>query len=112
MPSLPSLPSPAPSTTSTTRPNAPGLPHPRGHALRPGSAKEGKVRAFFNDRMEHVKRRFAKRSGVTKQPFVADDGTGYNSMAEVCKDLDEVVNIMWLSGTRKCYLCSHTTEHA
>lgn len=111
---MPSLPSPAPSTTSTstTRRNVPGLPHPRGHALRPGSAKEGKVRAFFNDRMEHVNRRFVQRSGATQKPFVTDDGTGYTSMAEVCKDLDEVVNIVWLSGTRKCHPCSHTIERA
>ena len=109
---MPSLPSPAPSTTSTTRPNAPGLPHPRGHALRAGSAKEGKVRSFYSERMEHINRQFLKRPIATKQPFLADDGTGYRSMAEVCKDLDEVVNIVWLSGTRKCHLCSHTTEHA
>ncbi|KAK0750868.1 hypothetical protein B0T18DRAFT_320271 [Schizothecium vesticola] len=88
---VPSLPSPARSTTSTTRPNAPGLPHPRGHALRAGSAKEGKVRSFYKDRMEQIDRQFLQK--------LADDGTGYKSMAEVCKSLDEVVNIVWLSGT-------------
>ena len=104
---VPSLPSPAPSTTSTTRPNAPGLPHPRGHALRAGSAKEAKVREFYKDRMEHISRRFFKRPGSSEHHFLADDGTGYKSISELCKDLDEVINIVWLSGTRKCPICSY-----
>jgi hypothetical protein len=62
--------------------------------------------------MEHINRQFVKRPGATELPFVADDGTGYKSIAEICKDLNEVVNIVWLSGTRKFHLCSHTTEHA
>lgn len=29
-----------------------------------------------------------------------EDVHGYDSMIEVCKDLGEVVDVLWLSGTR------------
>jgi len=93
---VPPLPSPAPSTTSTR--SVAGLPHPRGHALRPGSVKEDKVRHFVAARMSHIGRRFAKKSALA-QP--EDEVVGYRSMSELCKDLDELINIIWLSGTRK-----------
>jgi hypothetical protein len=93
---VPSLPSPAPSATSTR--SVAGLPHPRGHALRPGSVKEDKVRHFVAARMSHISRRFAKKSAIAAPE---DDVVGYRSMSELCKDLDELINIIWLSGTRK-----------
>ncbi len=92
------MPSPAP-TTSTIGSVA-GLPHPRAHALRPGSAKEDQVRNFVSDRMVHMTRRFVKKSGRTASSLSQDDVVGYASMAELCKDLEEVINIIWLSGTR------------
>ncbi|KAK0616442.1 hypothetical protein B0T14DRAFT_433679 [Immersiella caudata] len=91
---VPSLPSPAPSSTSSR--SVAGLPHPRGHALRPGSLKEDKVRHFVAARMSHVGRRFAKKSAIA---LPEDDVVGYRSMSELCKDLDELINIIWLSGT-------------
>lgn len=94
---IPSLPSPAPSNSSTWA--STGLPHPRGHALRPGSAKEDKVRQYVSTRISHISRRFLKyKSGETQ---LGDEVVGYKSMGELCKDLDELINIIWLSGTRK-----------
>ncbi|KAK4119233.1 hypothetical protein N657DRAFT_684571 [Parathielavia appendiculata] len=91
----PSMPSPAPST-STVRSVA-GLPHPRAHALRPGSAKEDQVRHFVASRMEHITRRFVKKQG--NAPPGSEDVQGYKTMAELCKDLEGVIDIIWLSGT-------------
>ena len=93
-----SLPSPAPSSTSVL--STTHLPHPRGHALRPGSAKEDKVRHFVSDRMMHISRRFIKKSGAA--PPGSEEVEGYKSMGELCKDLEGVINIVWLSGTRTC----------
>ncbi|KAK1752292.1 hypothetical protein QBC47DRAFT_405496 [Echria macrotheca] len=91
------LPSPAPSN-DFVRPSS--LPHPRGHALRPGSAKEDKVRNYVANRIGHINRRFFKKSGLAAMAPPTDDGvTGYKSMGEMCKDLDELINIIWLSGT-------------
>ncbi|KAK3375719.1 hypothetical protein B0T24DRAFT_525392 [Lasiosphaeria ovina] len=89
------LPSPAPSTAPTR--SISGLPHPRGRALRPGSAKEDMVRHFVTDRMMHISRRFAKKSGVVA--VGSDEFKGYKSMAELCKDVEDLVNVIWLSGT-------------
>lgn len=88
---VPTLPSPAPSSASIR--SVAGLPHPRGHALRPGSAKEDKVRNYVADRISHISRRFIKRSDPD------DRSVGYKSMSELCKDLDSLINIIWLSGT-------------
>ncbi|KAL2262005.1 hypothetical protein VTK26DRAFT_2774 [Humicola hyalothermophila] len=90
------LPSPAPSNATSVKSSS-GLPHPRGHALKPGSAKEDKVRHFVTARMEHIARRFVKKTGSA--PPGLEDVDGYKSMAELCKDLEGLINILWLSGT-------------
>jgi hypothetical protein len=101
-----SLPSPAPTTASSTRPI--GLPHPRSRALRPGSAKEDQVRNFISDRIAHITRRFVKKVGAASLDEQVDDGMadddgveGYSSIDELCRDLDEVIHVVWLSGTRR-----------
>ncbi|KAK3902303.1 hypothetical protein C8A05DRAFT_33990 [Staphylotrichum tortipilum] len=97
------MPSPAPTTSSIA--SVAGLPHPRAHALRPGSAKEDQVRNFVSDRMDHMTRRFVKKSsGIVAEGEMELDGgepdvTGYASAAELCKDLEGVINVLWLSGT-------------
>jgi len=97
---VPSLPSPAPSSTTTattTTHSSCGLPHPRGHALRPGSGKEDQVRNFVEQRLFHINRRYVKKFALVAPD---DEVVGYKSMAELCKDLDGLLNIVWLSGTR------------
>ncbi|KAL2172338.1 hypothetical protein VTG60DRAFT_6177 [Thermothelomyces hinnuleus] len=100
-----SLPSPAP-TASTVSTRPVGLPHPRSRALRPGCGKEDQVRNFISDRMAHITRRFVKKVGaaslgdkVDGQMMDDEDVEGYNSLDELCKDLNEVIRIVWLSGT-------------
>ncbi|KAL2162510.1 hypothetical protein VTH06DRAFT_7424 [Thermothelomyces fergusii] len=101
----PSLPSPAPTvSTASTRPA--GLPHPRSRALRPGSAKEDQVRNFISDRMAHITRRFVKKAGaaalgekVDGRMMADEEVEGYRSLDELCSDLNEVIRIVWLSGT-------------
>ncbi|KAK4096342.1 hypothetical protein N658DRAFT_501681 [Parathielavia hyrcaniae] len=90
------MPSPAPSTSTVK--SVAGLPHPRAHALRPGSAKEDQVRHFVVSRIEHISRRFVKKQGGTAPPG-SGDVQGYKTMLELCKDLEGVINIIWLSGT-------------
>lgn len=46
----------------------------------------------------HTSRRYVKKFG---QADPGDDLVGYKSFSEVCKDLDGVVNVLWLSGTRE-----------
>lgn len=90
------LPSPAPSATSTR--SATSLPRPRGKSLQPGTNKEDMVRRYIEDRLLYISRRYVKKFG---QPDPRDDVVGYKGFGEVCKDLDGVVNVLWLSGTRE-----------
>lgn len=90
-----SLPSPAPSNVSRSS-TASNLPHPRSHPLRAGSAKEEAARRYVEGRLLHISRRYTKKF----QPKQADEDVhGYESMVEVSKDLGEVVDVLWLSGT-------------
>jgi hypothetical protein len=100
----PSLPLGAYATvTATTRPGS-ALPHPRGKSLKPGSSKEDLVRRYVEEKLMHTSRRYVKKFG---QAGPGDDVVGYKSFSEVCKDLDSVVNVLWLSGTREytCQFC-------
>ena len=94
----PSLPSPAPSrvSNSSTRSN---LPHPRSHPLRAGSAKEDAARRYVEGRLLHISRRYTKKFQPVEDSWV-EDVKGYESMGQVAKDLGEIVDVVWLSGTR------------
>lgn len=95
---IPSLPSPAPSNASNSS-TASNLPHPRSHPLRAGSAKEDAARRYVEGRLLHVSRRYAKKFQPLREGEVGGL-KGYESMSEVARDLGEVVDVVWLSGTR------------
>ncbi|KAH7351110.1 hypothetical protein BKA65DRAFT_252668 [Rhexocercosporidium sp. MPI-PUGE-AT-0058] len=91
----PSLPSPAPSNFSSLS-IASNLPHPRTNPLRPGSSKEDAARRYVEARLLTVSRRYAKKFQPREE---GDEIKGYVSMSEVAKDLGDVVDVVWLSGT-------------
>jgi hypothetical protein len=95
----PSLPSPSPSHVSTSSATS-ILPHPRAHPLRPGSAKEDATRRYVDSRLLQISRRYAKKF-QPKENSMESDVKGYESMGEVAKDVGEIVDVVWLSGTRK-----------
>ncbi|KAI0427652.1 hypothetical protein F5Y09DRAFT_25401 [Xylaria sp. FL1042] len=88
------LPSPTPSTASSRV--AALLPHPRSKPLVPGSKKEDYARDYVARRLLHISRRYVKKFGI---PDPADEVTGYENMEQVCYDLEEVVDVLWFSGT-------------
>ncbi|KAI0018634.1 hypothetical protein F4780DRAFT_750298 [Xylariomycetidae sp. FL0641] len=89
-----SLPSPAPSTASSRV--AAGLPHPRSKPLAPGSRKEDYARDYVSRRLLHISRRYVKKHGI---PDPADELSGYAGFDEACRDLEEVLDVLWFSGT-------------
>lgn len=100
-----SLPSPAPSNASYGS-TASNLPRPRSHPLRAGSGKEDAARRYVEGRLLHISRRYAKKF----QPLREDEVEalkGYESFGEAAKDLGEVVDIVWLSGTRQYFFLSN-----
>ncbi|KKP04613.1 meiotic recombination protein DMC1 [Trichoderma harzianum] len=88
------LPSPAPSSASSRA--ASNLPHPRNSSLRPGSNKEDMVRRFVDEKLLYVSRRYVKKFG---NPNPGDTVVGFRTFGEVCRELDEIVNVLWKSGT-------------
>ncbi|CAN8106305.1 unnamed protein product [Discula destructiva] len=88
------LPSPAPSATSAR--STSGLPHPRAHPLRAGSAKEEKIRIYVENQLMYITRREVKKF---QEPKPGDDLVGYRNVGELCKDVEALIEIMWLSGT-------------
>ncbi|KAI1463912.1 uncharacterized protein F4812DRAFT_226608 [Daldinia caldariorum] len=89
-----SLPSPAPSTASNQA--AARLPRPRSKPLARGSRKEDYARNYVSDRLLHISRRYVKKHGI---PDPADEVKGYKDMDELCKDMEDVVDVLWFSGT-------------
>ncbi|KXL43215.1 hypothetical protein M433DRAFT_70660 [Acidomyces richmondensis BFW] len=84
------------------------LPHPRSSPLRPGGTKESAFIRYVDQRIQHMQRRFAKRtnpagnglSDVDKDK--ADDWgdvKGYSTMREACRDIEELLELVWISGT-------------
>ncbi|KAK7964179.1 meiotic recombination protein DMC1 [Apiospora saccharicola] len=90
----PTLPSPAPSTASSRA--AAGLPHPRLKPLVPGSRKEDYARKYAESRLLHISRRYVKKHGI---PDPTDTVKGYDNFEELCHDLEEVIFVLWFSGT-------------
>lgn len=89
-------PSPSIRSTATSLSSTLGLPHPRSHPLRPGSAKEDLVRRYVSERLLHISRRFVKKYGIAEPTDVI---IGYASMGELCGDVDALLNNLWKSGT-------------
>jgi len=64
--------------------------------LQPGSNKEDMVRRYVEEQLLNASRRYVKKFS-SGEP--TGDIVGYKSFSEVCKDLDNLVNVLWLSGT-------------
>ncbi|ROV87180.1 hypothetical protein VMCG_10653 [Cytospora schulzeri] len=108
LPPQQTLPSPAPSGHSSS--SASGLPRPRSHPLRAGSAKEEKIRTYVDGQLMYIQRRYVKKFQARKP---GDDVAGYKSVGELCRDLEALLNIIWLSGTPALqipYLLNITNE--
>ncbi|KAK2787462.1 hypothetical protein FQN52_007180 [Onygenales sp. PD_12] len=106
---IPPSPSPAPSssTTTTTTTLTPRLPQQRKHPLRPGSAKETAVINFVDSHILAINRRHAKKFSSAFADENDDDGggggggggRGYESFKEVARDVEAIVDVLWVSGT-------------
>jgi hypothetical protein len=50
-----------------------------------------------------VSRRYAKKFQPPREDGEKEEAVGYTSMREVCKDLGDMVDVLWISGTRRLY---------
>ncbi|ODM24172.1 hypothetical protein SI65_02120 [Aspergillus cristatus] len=105
----PSLPSPAPSTMSTSTATLSLLPQQRTHPLKAGSMKETAVINHLDKSILGINRRHAKKfsssygggapNGVGEGEGEGQDERGYESFKEMVRDIESLVDVVWVSGT-------------
>ncbi|KAF1739336.1 hypothetical protein CRV24_001268 [Beauveria bassiana] len=87
---------PTPSTASS-RPVV-SLPHPRQKPLNPSGSKGDQVRRSVEEELLNISRRYVKKfSGPDPDNTVV----GYTDFTEIAKNLEDVVDTLWSTGTRK-----------
>jgi hypothetical protein len=108
----------SPASTATTSGLNSTLPYPRSHPLKPGSAKETAFIQYVDKGILEVTRRYAKKfsgefgggdradsaSDSSNTAPVVQGPVGYESIRDVCADLEKLVDVIWVSGTRKLIL--------
>lgn len=89
-----------PFTTSSN--TATLLPRSRSIPLKPGSTKESNLILYVDQKLLEMSRRYEKRFnlGFEGEPARTTDDLGYGSFDQVAKDLEYVVDVVWVSGTR------------
>jgi hypothetical protein len=98
----PTLPSPPLSSRRSSQGALRILPQPRGNPLKAGSSKESSFIDYVDRKLLAVSRRYEKRFNAD---FEDDDqrdakGRGYEDFGELAKDLEGVIDVVWVSGTR------------
>lgn len=111
--------SPPPSSVASSNTTF-GLPHPRKSPLKAGGNKESSFIRYVDQQILHIQRRFAKRDashGDQGVKEVDDEGRimqeastkkldewydvpGYSSFGAAAKDVEQLVDVIWVSGTR------------
>ncbi|RHZ66939.1 hypothetical protein CDV55_102644 [Aspergillus turcosus] len=96
----PSLPSPAPSSMSSSTATPTALPKPRSHPLKAGSMKETTVINHIDTQLLRINRRHAKKfSSTYDDQSQQDPERGYESFQEVARDIEGLLDVLWVSGT-------------
>ncbi|KAG5288739.1 DMC1-like protein [Histoplasma capsulatum G186AR] len=98
-----SLPSPPASSVNSNSTVTPSLPQQRKQSLRPGSAKEMTVINFVDSHIIAINRRHAKKFSSAFAEDECEADRGYENFREVAKDMETIVDVLWVSGTRKSF---------
>lgn len=114
--------SPPPSSVASSSAKA-VLPHPRASPLKPGGSKESSFIRFVDQQLLGIQRKFAKRHAAPGTSAVQNDELGrmidvdehaprldkseqwqdvpgYKNFAEAARDIEELIGVVWVSGTR------------
>lgn len=78
------------------------LPRSRSNPLKPGSSKESNFIMYIDQKLLEVSRRYEKRFniGFEGESALTNDDLGYENFDQVARELENVVDVVWVSGTR------------
>lgn len=98
----PTLPSPPASSITSPSAGNTTLPQPRFSPLKPGSAKESSFIDYVDRKLLGISRRYEKRFNADFEDDATSgiEGRGYESYGELARDLEGVIDVVWVSGTR------------
>jgi hypothetical protein len=88
------MPTPPASSVAPSSVTSP-LPRPRRHPLKPGSPKESELIRYLDRGLNNVQQRVDNRRQTTKV-----DLPGYQHFGEVEKDIEALIDVVWVSGSR------------
>ncbi|KAF1973678.1 hypothetical protein BU23DRAFT_553982 [Bimuria novae-zelandiae CBS 107.79] len=86
----------APSVQAPSVHTATPLPRPRKHPLAAGGQKEASLIFYMDRALDNVGKRATNKH---VEELLPGELQGYKSFAEVVKDLDPLVDVVWVSGT-------------
>ncbi|KAJ4366301.1 hypothetical protein N0V83_007937 [Neocucurbitaria cava] len=92
------LPTP-PASSAAPSQHASPLPQPRRHPLKPGGLKESELIRYLDHSVNHIQKRVDNRITNRKVKPAAGEEDGYSAFWEVAKDLDGLVDVVWVSGS-------------
>ncbi|KAI1104352.1 hypothetical protein F4804DRAFT_332366 [Jackrogersella minutella] len=72
------------------------LPQMRTKPIPRGSRKEDSARTIIEEQLIHIARRYVKKFGI---PDPKDELTGYESFEELCEDFENLIDLIWSTGT-------------
>jgi hypothetical protein len=93
--------SPPASSHASTSAFTATLPHPRDHPLKAGGNKEATLIRVVDQSLLKIQRRYAKREEEVREKEADPDAMGYRSFSEAASDIEKLVDLIWVSGTRK-----------
>ncbi|MCJ1317909.1 hypothetical protein MMC15_003236 [Xylographa vitiligo] len=101
----PTLPSPLALTITTPSATPSVLPSPRKHPLKPGSSKESNFIEYVNQKLLEISGRYERRFNIVSRQHAEHSNqtvasNGYENFGELAVDLENVIDIIWVSGTR------------
>jgi hypothetical protein len=100
----PGFPTPPASSVAHSQ-HASALPQPRRHPLKPGGAKESELIRYLDHGVNSIQKRVDNRVTNRKTKPALGEDEGYSAFFEVAKDLDALVDVVWVSGSRKTLSC-------
>jgi hypothetical protein len=96
----PGFPTP-PASSAAPSQHASALPQPRKHPLKPVGPKESELIRYLDHGINNIQKQVDNRITNRKVRPALGEVEGYGAFADLAKDLDALVDVVWVSGSRR-----------